>query len=322
MFFRTISCLQYKNQIPIVRVCVLIIFISAGPLSSAVDSRRKKLFSFVVHLFVHPFRAMETGLAALLNNEERPETPSGSTSARGDGAPPAKRTCLRHYDQVSKQVFNAMGSSGVETYPLKKLYDFMKAGNKGVKHFSNLCYDEPKRQRIGMSQTCEVLEATLERFIGGELHLILKEDIFKRARAEATALLPYIKTLNTGPLPDASSRSASSVAFYGNNQRTRPIPNAAVTQEAAGKLFDFLSDERSILRGLLKVLSSGGIWYNAAVWEKAMRAWRQEMGITRTGFQTLAVVVESGDGPDEETPTALFASSGAEGAASGAEGGA
>ena len=304
------------------RVRVLIIFISAGPLSSAVDSRRKKPFPFVVHLFGHPFRAMsDTGFAALLNNEERPETPTGSTSARGDGAPPAKRTCLRHYDQVPKQVFNSMGASGAESIPLKRFYEVMKAGNKGVKHFSNLCYDEPKRQRIGMSQTCEVLEATLERFIQGDAKHIMQEHIYKRAADEAKALLPFVKTLNTGPLPDASSHSASSVAFYGNSQRSRPMPAAAVSQEAAGKLFDFLSDEKSMLRGVLKVLSSGGLWYNAAIWDKAMRAWRQQKGISRADFQRLAVVVESSDGPDEITATALFAPSGAE-VEAGAEGGA
>ena len=54
---------------------------------------------------------------------------------------------------------------------------------------------------------------------------------------------------------------------------------------------------------------------------RSLRAWRQQKRISTADFQRLAVVVESSDGPDEITATALFAPSGAE-VEAGAEGGA
>ena len=251
------------------------------------------------------------GIAALLANSEGSEGPSGSTSGRDGGPPAAKRTCLRHYDQVSKQVLNAMGASGVETAPLKKLYEVMASGNKGVKCFSNLCYEDPKRQRIGVSQTCEVLEAAIERLLTDDLKHVLKDNVYELAVAEAKELLPHVKTLNTGPLPDAQSASASSIAFYGSNKRSRPIPAPADSKAAAGKLYEFLINTKSMLRAVLQVLSSGGLWYNGATWDKAMRAWLQVKGVSKTDFQNLSVVVEAADGPVEERPTAMFASNGA-----------
>ena len=60
--YRAIWFLPCKNQIAIVRVCVLLILISAGLLSSAVDSSRRNLFPCVCWSFVLPvFWCMGTG---------------------------------------------------------------------------------------------------------------------------------------------------------------------------------------------------------------------------------------------------------------------
>ena len=152
----------------------------------------------------------------------------------------------------------------------------------------------------------------MERLQSSEnLKLVLKADVYEKAVAEAKALLPHVKVLNTGPLPGGQSSSASSIAFYGSNTRSRPIPASADSQEAAGKLYDFMTDQKSILRAVLQVLSSGGLWYNGATWDKAMRAWLQVKDVSKTDFQNLSVVVEAASGPNEETPMAIFAANGA-----------
>ena len=74
------------------------------------------------------------GIQALIEDEGNSPTSSAfSTPVRGVrgegiGAPPAKRTCLRHYDQASQQFFNSMGASGGEKAPLGKFYDCMLKG--------------------------------------------------------------------------------------------------------------------------------------------------------------------------------------------------
>ena len=59
------------------------------------------------------------------------------------------------YDLPPAQLLNVMGESGVENLSLEKYWELLNKGNERTTDFCNLCFEDPKRRSIGLSQTCE-----------------------------------------------------------------------------------------------------------------------------------------------------------------------
>ena len=106
------------------------------------------------------------------------------------------------------------------------------------------------------------------------------------ALAEADALLPAVKILNVGPRSNSDSASASSVAHYATGPAA---PSELEVTGAARKNYNFLNKNDSKLRALLLFLSAGGLWYNAAVFEKSLRAWVAAKAVNEDVFVQVAV---------------------------------
>ena len=222
--------------------------------------------------------AEDKGLGALL-------LPTAASSGTDGGQPRAKRICLRHYDQIPHQVLNTMGASGVEHVPLSKLWATMVAGNAVATHLSNLCFEDDERKNIGMSQVMEVLDKALERYKTPEARAVINEGLYASALSELNDLHPSVKILNCGQRNSRSSNVVSSVTHYAVSANDHGV---GAIENAARVVYAWLNKSDSKLRAVLLFLSGGGLWYNASVFDKSMRAWCNGKAITEAQFLTVA----------------------------------
>jgi len=221
--------------------------------------------------------ASDLGGAALwaVNVDDEPTmTPKGKSKGKGKGnEPPAKRVCLRHYDLPPMQMLNPMGVSGIESVSTEKYWELLCAGNKSATHFSNLCFEDPARKNVGISQLAEVLTRAIERLKSCKyLNAIVKTTLMKAAITEGEALLPHLRLLNQGAQGRAASTGSIRQAAYASCTAITSVEDAQALDTASKALLDWLQNDDGALRGLFAMLSAGGVFYVAQTHEKAARA--------------------------------------------------
>ena len=200
-------------------------------------------------------------LGSLLSGDSNdPSTPKprrGLSSMSSE--PVAKRVCLRHYDLIQHQCLNSMGRSGVQDCSLEHLWGAMMAGHKGAEHCSNLCFSEPYRHNVGLSQLCDTVAVAITQFRDSpEATAIFKGDILEAARQEGAELLPHLQVLDCGRRSPQARASGASVAYYA----LQPTPAAGdvAIRDAAKALYAWLTKPKSVLRAMLAFLSGGGAY--------------------------------------------------------------
>ena len=195
----------------------------------------------------------------------------------------SKRRKLRHYDLMPSQVLNPMGASGIEEVDLDRLWKLMGTGNKAAMFFSELCDEDKARHRVAISRNCQVLRACIERLETEEAKLVIKEGLYRRAKAEWDDLLPHLKTLDFQEFVQNEGGSIRSIAYKkrgGGGTRSQHDVEAA-----AKKLHVWLSTPTSPLRSVLAFLSSSGLFYVGQVHEQCCRAYLQQ-GVSKEDFAT------------------------------------
>ena len=208
------------------------------------------------------------GLGAVLGGGN-PGTPPMTATGSRQGGSSEKRRKLRHYDLLPAQLLNSMGSSGVEHVALPQLWRSMCAGNKLCEAFSELCFDEPDRQGVGLSRFAEVMTTTIDRLLESpHYRVVLKPELWEAARAEARELLPAFKAICAGRgVADPTASSIRAVAY----QRAADDPGDLT--EHVDSILQWLNKQASPLRSLICLLSGGGVFYVAQCHEKGVRAW-------------------------------------------------
>jgi len=225
----------------------------------------------------------DESLNDLLGGDDNSPDTTQKRSMPQDGKSCAKRTCLRHYDQVQHQALNAMGHSGIRTCSLESLWAMMEKGHKGAVHCSNPCFKELYRQTIGLSQMCETLQVALEQLVNSkEAEAIFEKTFFAKIKAEALSLLSHVRCLNVGP-----RASSQGNVTYARAAQERGDP--AVVEVSAKAVYVFLNKEGSLLRALLCFLGGGGSYYVASVAEKSARAWLSVRSLDEEAFKAVAM---------------------------------
>ena len=139
-------------------------------------------------------RAMANELAALLALKKEPALAAlkeGSEAEKFE--PSAKRVCLRHYDLSPAQLLNPMGASGVGELPLPTYWTLLCKGNKKAAAFSELCFEDPSRRKVGMSRACDVLSQAITQLETDEyLKIVLSPEVRTAALKEGHALKPHL----------------------------------------------------------------------------------------------------------------------------------
>ena len=216
----------------------------------------------------------------------------GAPAARvGDGGegPNKKRVTLKDSESVAAVMFKAWEASSLENHQPKELWKYIAQGNKFIEYHSELAATAETggdyRVGVGLSRHAGLLVNTIERLKDDQtLKRLLVKDHLDKAMAEANHLLPHLKKLNFGKgslTKDDVNESLKNL----KNKRARTEEAVSFASEediekAVKVLFDWLTAETSALRGLLAILSAGGLPYAAMAGERTLRAWAEAGGAT------------------------------------------
>ena len=221
----------------------------------------------------------------------------GGGGGGDDGEPPAKKAKndqLKHWELPPAQLLNPMGQSGVGKIALQSLWTLLCQGGDKSQYYCNLCSEQPARRRVGLSQFSQVMELICNKFISDKvLAAIMKPDLLKEVRAEATTLLPHFTKLNQGKLQAANGKKRLKSAAYYSEDASRPANEELDAAVAA--VHAWMSKPESKLRAAIAGLSAGGVFFVGQCHEKAARAFVNHGGGSLEAVKTAAKAAP-GDG--------------------------
>ena len=188
---------------------------------------------------------------------------SGSSSSSPD-SPFVKlrrsKIGVRHRT-VAAVMYRPFEASGLETISISRLWTLARRGDGHVAHPSELCADPEMGLDVvgrGLGRHATVIGKAIERLQTDDVKALLDSDKMASVLFEAHQLLPHLRILeccNEG---------------YDGTRRTVEEIGAAVRA-----VHEWLQRERSPLRGLLSILSAGGLFYSASVTDLTLRGWVQ-----------------------------------------------
>ena len=235
---------------------------------------------------------------------------AAAPSEAGDRAtdPPAKkRIILKDNDSVAAVLFRPWEASPLDMTPPKELWSYIASGTKYVQYHSDLAAQTQHvdsqqacdyRVGVGLSRHAGLLVNIIERLRTDEyLKLILDKDVYKKAMAEAKTLLPFLQTLNFGKgsmhRGEQDNAGLRGLRKRSRDEEKKDFPSEPDIDAAVAEVFAWLERPASALRGLLVVLSAGGLPYAAMAGERTLRAWIQGGGATVERAQVAAKAVRS-----------------------------
>ena len=207
--------------------------------------------------------------------------------------------------------------------PPKDLWSYIASGTKYIEYHSEPAAQSQHvdsqhawdyRVGVGLSRHAGLLVNMIER-LRADLYFkaTLDKDAYKKAMTEAMGLLPHLQTLNFGK-GSVHRGEPENVGLRGLRKRARDderkeFPSEGDIDAAVVEVFAWLERPQSALRGLLVVLSAGGLPYAAMAGERTLRAWIQCGNATaeRAQVATKAVRTARVTGSEGSSPSASFA---------------
>ena len=178
-----------------------------------------------------------------------------------------RRKQLRHYDLLPAQVFNPMGSSGIEHLSDDKLWELMQRDNKVAAAFSEICFEEPDRHNVAISRFAEVYIKALDRFRNNKFsNLIIKEAIYKKIIEEADQVSQMLSKLNQAGHVQGAMTSIKNATYA---QAEAITHSASEVRQAAGDLYEWLKKD-SVLRAFVSYMAGSGVYFAAAAQERGL----------------------------------------------------
>ena len=213
-----------------------------------------------------------------------------------DSATGEKRTKLRRYEHVAPQVLNVGGVSPIHECSNKALWSTTTKGNKSVAFYSEFCSKDAYRQGIAGSRHAETmleLGVVLENDVWPA---VLNATILEKAKREFAEYKPMLEVLNGGKATQTAGKSLFALARKKDKKDRDAVINAA------SKVYMWLGNEKSAIRGFLQIMSWGGIFYSAMCSDKVARCAIDPAcgNITMARYREIMVARLCGDGPAEE----------------------
>ena len=202
-----------------------------------------------------------------------------------DGGSMEKRSSLRRYEHVAAQVLECAGVSPINECSNAQLWKFTQTGNKGVLFFSEFCSEDPYRQGIAGSRHAETMQNFGLVLDDPLMDKLLNKDILKKVRDEYAMIKPMLITLNGGKTSGSNSKSFQAMCRQDVKKEKAPV------EAAAAAVYDWLSNDDSVIHGFLQVMSWGGIFYATMCSDKVARC-AMDPGcgkITKDAYQKLMV---------------------------------
>ena len=174
----------------------------------------------------------------------------------------------------------------------------IRDSNKSVAFFSEFCSIDPYRQGIAGSRHAETMLTCGEVLDQNVWDAMLDATILAKVKAEFAEYKPMLQVLNGGK---ATQTSIAGGSLFSLSKKKDKKDQAAV-KDAASKVYLWLKNEKSAMRGFLQIMSWGGIFYSAMCSDKVARSAIDPKcgGITEERYQEIMVARLCGDGPEED----------------------
>jgi len=193
-----------------------------------------------------------------------------------------RRTKLRKYDRVAAQALNPDGVSVIKDCSLKALWDSATHGNKAVHFYTELAAlaetGGPYRVGIGVSRTAGIVKEAINMLKGNDYKRLMNKQLYDKAMTEALELEQPLNILDFGKGSVNAQQAGMTFGRMRTNSTGGTTPQAPSTgdvERAAKSFFAWLQKgDASPLRGMLAILSAGGVFYAAHCAEKTARAWK------------------------------------------------
>ena len=193
-----------------------------------------------------------------------------------------RRTKLMPWDHVAAVLLEPHGRSDIGKLDLGALWSMTAAGSRKAMYHSHLCApvdSDPWHVGAGLSTTAEALLTAISALQGPGIVAVVKPEVLAGALAEAAELEPHLVRLQFGK---GSAKAAQNLNFQaykrqrrqeaGRADAGRPQATEGELRASCEYLHEWLSQEESVLRGLLAILGSGGTFYTAQCAEKVARS--------------------------------------------------
>ena len=181
---------------------------------------------------------------------------------------PAKRQKLRREDHVSVHLLHPFGISGDLGATLADFWAFASKGDKRVAFFTELASTNPMMRGIAIMRTAHILNLAIKELSRDHWKSLLNANIYDALEKDMKAISTWLDVLDVDQ--GSPTGTASSVAIG--------LTSTSGVEEAAKQLHAYLANERSPLRVVLSMLSSGGLIYAASMADRCASA-----AICRTG---------------------------------------
>ena len=164
----------------------------------------------------------------------------------------------------------AYNSLQTQDASLANVWAVASKGSKTVKFYTEFASPDAFRRGVAISRLAEILDKVGDAMEAPELGYVVKQDVLERAREELRPLKPYLTALNGGkyrsPESGVSIFNMAQPSAAGGHHPEQQV------EEAAAKLYEWLSAPAGPLRGLIGILSMGGVFYAGMCAEKTARA--------------------------------------------------
>jgi hypothetical protein len=222
-------------------------------------------------------------------------------AAASDGTKKTKkapRTMIKNCDSVAAKCLDPWGCSVLKDLSLEKVWEQAKRGDDYCKYNTNLAADDSNggdfRVGIGISQVCEVMSNAIHELKNNEdLQKCIAKNVYDKAMAEATALLPHLDRLNAGKTEFKVKEES-----WGGIKKRRKMDAGAATpskqstgqelDESAEQLFTWVAKGTdSNLRMLIQIIGAGGVFYSANASDKVLRSFvaHRQPTVTKEAFK-------------------------------------
>ena len=140
-----------------------------------------------------------------------------------DKAIKEKSTRLMPWATAPAQLLNACGSNHLSDADLPAFWRVLSQGNKAVHYFYEGVDASPERQAVGVSRACGAIQDFAEFVVSQTLlESIVKPELLKKMKDEASALLPHLRTLNGQACRPLAPRSRMTGAGYSSASGRMP----------------------------------------------------------------------------------------------------
>ena len=171
------------------------------------------------------------------------------------------------------------GEGELGTITLKALWSHASKGHDHCERFSEYAIDDKNYQGYALAKSMKSLHlaiaAAIDEKEAGEL---LDPTVFATIKAEGEALLPHVITLSGGQMrketPLLNTFKAAAI-------------EPAIARKAAKEVYAWLQKSKSPLRGVLKFLANGGLFYTGIANEKMTRAFLANASVSEDNFVDL-----------------------------------